>query len=35
MSDQPAWGYNGNEYWCAEGKPAIALAEEKMDVVLG
>jgi Mannosyltransferase putative len=35
MSDQPAWRYDGNEYWCAEGKPAIALAEEKMDVVLG
>jgi len=34
MSDQPTWTYNGNEYWCAEGKPAIALTERKMDGVL-
>jgi hypothetical protein len=34
MYDQPAWRYSGNEYWCAEGKPAIALTE-KMDGVLG
>ncbi|MCJ1385607.1 hypothetical protein MMC17_008730 [Xylographa soralifera] len=35
MSDQPAWRYDGNEYWCTEGKPAIALSEKKMDAVLG
>ncbi len=34
MSDQPSWRYNGNEYWCAEGKPAIALMEKKMEIVL-
>jgi alpha 1,3-mannosyltransferase len=35
MSDQPAWRYDGNEYWCAEGKPAIALTEKKIDGILG
>lgn len=35
MSDQLALRYNDNEYRCAEGKPAVALTEKKMDVVLG
>ena len=33
-SDQPAWRYNGNEYWCAEGKPATALTQKKLEVVV-
>jgi hypothetical protein len=33
-ADQPAWRYNGNEYWCAEGKPATALTHTKMEVVV-
>ena len=32
--DQPAWRYNGNEYWCAEGKPATALTQKKMENVV-
>ena len=35
MSDQPTWKYNGNEYWCAEGKPIITLTKNKSDVILG
>ena len=32
--EQPAWRYNGNEYWCAEGKPATALTQKKLEVVV-
>lgn len=33
-TEQPGWRYDGNEYWCAEGKPATALAQKKLhDVV--
>jgi len=34
MADQPAWRYNGNEYWCAEGKPAISLEDKSFQNVL-
>jgi hypothetical protein len=33
-SDQPAWRYNGNEFWCAEGKPATALTEKTLDGII-
>lgn len=34
MADQPAWRYNGNEYWCAEGKPAMSLEDKMFQNVL-
>jgi len=33
-AEQPTWRYDGNEYWCAEGKPATALAPKKLDIVV-
>ncbi len=32
-SDQPAWRYDGNEDWCAEGKPAAPLTQKLRQVI--